>query len=163
MGRFEQYGKGESHGIPYRCLTPKGLKNVLVAGRSISTDRSVQGSIRVMNVCICLGEAAGIAASMALNTGNVHSINTDKLRDSLKKHGAYLPLQMGFQRPNDECSLHRTPIKNLYVGGSSTYPGGCVIWGAGYLAANAVVEDLNGNKWWAEPETITKARKEGLL
>lgn len=27
------YKKGESHGIPYRCLTPKGLKNVLVAGK----------------------------------------------------------------------------------------------------------------------------------
>ncbi|MDY6972989.1 MAG: NAD(P)/FAD-dependent oxidoreductase [Thermodesulfobacteriota bacterium] len=79
------------------------------------------------------------------------------------KHGAYLPLQMGYQRPNDECSQHRTPIKNLYVGGSSSYPGGCVIWGAGYLAANAVVEDLKGNKWWSEPDTVAKAKKEGLL
>ena len=30
--------KGESHGIPYRCLTPKGIKNLLTAGRCISTD-----------------------------------------------------------------------------------------------------------------------------
>ena len=44
MGRYEHYGKGESHGIPYRCLIPRGLSNVLVAGRSISTDRDTQGA-----------------------------------------------------------------------------------------------------------------------
>jgi len=42
-----RYDKGESHGIPYRCLTPKKLDNVLVAGRSISTDRAVQGLINL--------------------------------------------------------------------------------------------------------------------
>ena len=43
-----RYKKGESHGIPYRCLTPKGLKNVLTAGRCISTDEEAFGSLRVM-------------------------------------------------------------------------------------------------------------------
>lgn len=42
------YGPGESHGIPYRSLTPRGLRNVLVAGRSIFCDRRVLGSVRVM-------------------------------------------------------------------------------------------------------------------
>lgn len=84
--------KGESHGIPYRCLTPKGLDNVLVAGRSISTDRSTQGSTRVMPVCLCMGEAAGLGAALAVKTSkDVHSIDVDKLRDRLKANGAYLP------------------------------------------------------------------------
>lgn len=93
MHRFENYGPGESHGIPYRCLTPKGLKNVLVAGRSISTDRTVQASTRVMPVCLAMGEAAGIAASMSARASyaDVHSVNTGKLRDSLRDYGAYLP------------------------------------------------------------------------
>lgn len=84
---------GKSHGIPYRCLTPKGVRNVVVAGRSISTDRTSQGSTRVMPVCLAMGEAAGIAASLAAETksGDVHKVDTDKLRDILKDNGAFLP------------------------------------------------------------------------
>ena len=79
------------------------------------------------------------------------------------KAGLYHPLQMGYNRPNDECSSTRTPIKNLYVGGASTYPGGCVIWGPGYNVANRVAEDLGIDKWWQEPPGVTKARENGLL
>ena len=90
--RRSRYGKGESHGVPYRCLTPKSLKNVLVAGRAISCDRAVQGNIRVMPVCLAMGEAAGIAAYMANNMGevDVHKINVYHLRKKLKEYGAYI-------------------------------------------------------------------------
>ena len=88
----QNYGKGESFGVPYRCLTPKGLANVLVAGRCISTDRSVNGSVRIMACCLNTGEAAGIAAGMALHgSGDVHEVDAQILRDKLKQHGAYLP------------------------------------------------------------------------
>jgi glycine/D-amino acid oxidase-like deaminating enzyme len=89
-----RYKKGESHGIPYRCLTPAGLRNVLVAGRSISCERIVQGSVRVMPVCLAMGEAAGIAAAFALRTPDfdVHRVDTDELRDRLRGYGAYLPV-----------------------------------------------------------------------
>jgi hypothetical protein len=87
------YKKGESHGIPYRCLTPAGLDNVLVAGRSISCDRQTQGSVRVMPVCLCMGEAAGLAAALAVSSGdfNVHAADVKKLRRRLREEGAYLP------------------------------------------------------------------------
>lgn len=86
-----RFPPGKSHGIPYRCLTPKGIKNILMAGRSISTDRPAQGSTRVMPVCLVMGEAAGIAAKMASNSdNNVHTVNTDELRKKLRCHGAYL-------------------------------------------------------------------------
>jgi hypothetical protein len=82
---------GTSMGVPYRCLTPKGLRNVLVAGRCISTDRRVNGTVRIMACCLNTGEAAGIAAAMAArDTGDVHVVNTNKLREILKAHGAYL-------------------------------------------------------------------------
>ncbi len=98
--RWLRMRKGESHGIPYRCLTPKGLVNVLIAGRSISTDHLVQGSTRVMPVCLAMGEAAGIAAAMAAMTSvDVHALNTDELRTRLKAHGAYLP-DPGNTQPN---------------------------------------------------------------
>lgn len=91
--RFEHYKKGESHGIPYRCLTPKRLKNVLVAGRSISCDRPVQGSVRVMPVCLAMGEAAGMAAALAaiMPEPDVHAIDVHALRERLKEEGSYLP------------------------------------------------------------------------
>ena len=91
--RFEHYKTGESHGVPYRCLCPKQFDNLLVAGRTISSDRITQGSMRIMPCCLCEGEAAGIAAAMTANqeTVNVHNVNTDKLRDILKANGAYLP------------------------------------------------------------------------
>lgn len=85
-----RYKPGESHGIPYRSLIPKGIPNIIVAGRSISCDRQIQGSIRVMPNCLCTGEAAGIAAAMALNkNNNVHDIDVNKLRERLKSYGAY--------------------------------------------------------------------------
>lgn len=87
-----RYAKGESHGIPYRCLTPKGLRNVLMAGRCISTDQTVQGSVRVMPCCLTTGEAAGAAAAMAaLSDGDVHAVDAARLRAALIARGAYLP------------------------------------------------------------------------
>ena len=87
-----RYKMGESHGVPYRCLTPKGLKNVLVAGRSISTDRAVNGSIRVMPVCLCMGEAAGKAAVIAKSQDvvDVHTIDTNLLRQQIIEDGGYI-------------------------------------------------------------------------
>lgn len=90
--RGQPYGPGESHGIPYRCLIPKGLENVLVAGRAISCDRPVQAAVRVMPVCLVMGEAAGCAAGMALaHEGNVRAIDVEQLRQKLKGYGGYLP------------------------------------------------------------------------
>jgi hypothetical protein len=87
-----RYAPGESHGVPYRCLTPKGLTNVLVAGRSISCEQIVQGSVRVMPCCLAMGEAAGIAAAMAASgDGDVRGISVEKLQSRLREEGAYLP------------------------------------------------------------------------
>ncbi|MDD5350437.1 MAG: FAD-dependent oxidoreductase [Chthoniobacteraceae bacterium] len=87
------YGPGESHGIPYRCLVPKKLQNVLVAGRSISCERAVQGSVRVMPVCLAMGEAAGMAAAHAVQShcGDVRAVDTARLRHRLQEEGGYLP------------------------------------------------------------------------
>ncbi len=91
--RSYRYEPGESHGVPYRCLTPKALRNVLVAGRSISCDRAVQGSVRVMPVCLAMGEAAGLAARYATEAPgcDVHAVDIQRLRQRLIDHGAYLP------------------------------------------------------------------------
>lgn len=80
---------GEYYTIPYRCLTPKGLTNTLVAGRCISSTHEAQASYRIMPVCCCLGEAAGVAASIAHKSKqNVKEIDTTELRNKLKELGA---------------------------------------------------------------------------
>ena len=78
--------------VPYRCLTPKGLSNVLVAGRNVSADRSIHGSIRVMPVCLCMGEAAGKAAALAKDMPrvDVHSIDVGELRRQIVEDGGYI-------------------------------------------------------------------------
>ncbi len=84
------YGKGNSYGIPYRCLLPKETTNLLVAGRCISTSREMNGSTRVMPCCFITGMAAGAAAVLAKD-GNVRNVPVPTLQKELKKQGAYLP------------------------------------------------------------------------
>jgi len=72
------------------------------------------------------------------------------------KQGAYDNLQMGHNRPNDECSNHVTPIKNLYIGGASSYPGGFVTYGPGVGTANKVADDLKIKKWWKPTPVVEK-------
>ncbi|MGZ5932260.1 MAG: phytoene desaturase family protein [Rhizomicrobium sp.] len=79
------------------------------------------------------------------------------------KHGAYVMTQMGYSRPNVQCSSYKTPIDNLYVCGASTFPGGMITFGAGYNAAKVVAEAMRLNIWWKEPETVSAAREKGFL
>ncbi|HUV39999.1 MAG TPA: FAD-dependent oxidoreductase, partial [Planctomycetota bacterium] len=46
---------GRSYGIPYRCLLPAEVDNLLVAGRALSADREAHGSVRVMPACFATG------------------------------------------------------------------------------------------------------------
>ena len=84
---------GDHYGIPYRSLIPKGVRNLLVAGRSISCDRAMQGSTRPMPACFATGQAAGIAARLALKCdGNVRDVATKRLQAMLLKQGAFIDL-----------------------------------------------------------------------
>jgi phytoene dehydrogenase-like protein len=57
------------------------------------------------------------------------------------KHGDYSPLQMGYFRPDTSCLGGRTPVPGFYVCGASSYPGGMVIGGPGYIAARTMLAD----------------------
>jgi hypothetical protein len=54
------------HEIPYRCLLPLKIDNLLVAGRCISATFEAQSSIRIQSNCYAFGEAAGIAAALCV-------------------------------------------------------------------------------------------------
>ena len=75
--------------IPYRCLVPQSATNVLAAGRLIDADRGAYGAIRVMVNCNQTGEAAGVAAWLALDSGrNAADVDAAELRATLSKQGA---------------------------------------------------------------------------
>lgn len=82
---------GDSYDIPYRSLVPAKIKNLLVAGRSISTTHEAMSAIRVMAPCMAMGEAAGRAAKIAVRKGLYPSdIDVNDLRSELIESGAYL-------------------------------------------------------------------------
>jgi phytoene dehydrogenase-like protein len=79
------------------------------------------------------------------------------------KHGAYISTQMGYLRPNPDCSSYRTPVPGLYLAGSSVYPGGMITLGPGYNAAGTIVQDLGLKTWWSPPDYVIRARNEGYI
>ena len=81
-----RFKHGESYGIPYRAMIPVGLRNLLVPGRALSSDREIQSSIRVMPPCFVTGQAAGIAAGM-VQEEDVRSVDIAALQAALRELG----------------------------------------------------------------------------
>jgi ribulose 1,5-bisphosphate synthetase/thiazole synthase len=52
--------------VPYRSMLPKGVKNLLVAGRAIGGDRIAHAATRNMACCAVAGQGAGVAAALAV-------------------------------------------------------------------------------------------------
>lgn len=89
-GNWTQYGA--VYNIPYRCLVPRGIRNLLAAGRCISVDSRVHHSTKEIPPCIATGQAAGVAAAIAAAEGSpVSRINVAELQLRLRRQGAILP------------------------------------------------------------------------
>lgn len=85
------FPEGEFYTIPYRSLIPRGISNMLVAGRCISSDHGAQASYRIMPTVCCIGEAAGSAIAMAHENGSdVRDVDAEQLRTLLKANGAFI-------------------------------------------------------------------------
>ncbi len=74
-----------------------------------------------------------------------HNIN---MRNGAVRMGAYIPSQLGINRPHPLLSGTRTPIEALYLCGSSTGNGGGTNGAPGYIAANTISEDLQLDRPW---------------
>ncbi|MBR4442461.1 MAG: FAD-dependent oxidoreductase [Clostridia bacterium] len=82
---------GTWYTIPYRSLQPKNADNLLVAGRCISSTHEAQASYRVMPIVTTLGQAAGVAAALAVKAGvGVKEIDVKALQDVLTRSGAFI-------------------------------------------------------------------------
>ena len=83
------FDEGTWYQIPYRCLIPKSMKNMLVVGKCISATHEAHSSYRIMPYCAELGQAAGAAISIAKsdNVPDVRNIDIKKLQEILRREG----------------------------------------------------------------------------
>jgi len=78
--------------IPLRALVPKGSRNLLVAGRCVSSDRLANSGLRVQASCMAMGQAAGVAATLAAKAGGTPlDVPLKEIHDLLRAHGAIIP------------------------------------------------------------------------
>ncbi len=92
------------YSVPYRALIPKGLRNVLVAGRCASASHEAAGALRVMINAMSFGHAAGIAAAQAnaKHDGAVRAVEIAALRRQLEVEGVPL-LKLDAARAGQEA------------------------------------------------------------
>jgi len=82
---------GEAYDIPYRCLVPKNVDNLLVAGRCISATHEAQAAIRVIPIVVAIGQAAGTAAALAAKLEvSPRDLDVSLLQKTLWEQGANL-------------------------------------------------------------------------
>jgi hypothetical protein len=80
------------HQIPFRCLVPRRLDGLLVAGRCVSATREALGAIRLTAPAMAMGQAAGTAAALAVRVGCApRNVDITLLQAELRRAGALLP------------------------------------------------------------------------
>ena len=82
---------GEYYEIPYRCLVPLKVEQLLVAGRCISATHEAQGSLRTSPACMALGQAAGTAAALSIREeSSPRNLSTALLQQVLRHQGVFI-------------------------------------------------------------------------
>lgn len=80
----------DCYDVPYRSLVPQKINGLLCAGRCISATHLALASVRVMGPAMCLGEAAGKAAALAVAAGvEPRALDVKHLQDALRAEGVY--------------------------------------------------------------------------
>jgi ribulose 1,5-bisphosphate synthetase/thiazole synthase len=91
IGYSGAYANAPEFQIPYGCLVPAKVENVLAAGRCISAEFGVADITRLIPVCWVTGQAAGIAAAMCIKDQcKPRQISVAKLQSQLREQGVYL-------------------------------------------------------------------------
>jgi hypothetical protein len=83
--------EGTYYEIPYRCLVPRDVDNLVVASRCISSTHEAHSSLRVMPIVWTLGQAGGTAAAMCIKNGITPiEVDTDELRNTITAQGGFV-------------------------------------------------------------------------
>lgn len=82
-----EFKHGDYYEIPYRSLVCKDIRNIICAGRCISTDFLMQASIRIIPTCIDMGQAAGEALALSVKDGiELNVIDGKNIRERLGEY-----------------------------------------------------------------------------
>ncbi len=105
---FWQYVPGGGvYGVPYRTIVPKESQNTWAVGRCFSATHDAHASCRSMAQTMSMGQAAGLAAIVSLDTDqNAKNIDFNKLQDALMAKGAILEM------PDTLADISRNGWKN---------------------------------------------------
>ncbi len=88
---YRRYLEHEGYDIPYRCLVPKKVEHLLVAGRCISSEQQPYESHRAMVPIMAIGQAAGLAAALTASEDvSPRVLDVERLQDELIAQGAEL-------------------------------------------------------------------------
>src|SRR5450759_4141291 len=94
----------------------------------------------------------GAHAHRALSHIDIEPLDVERLNINMRqgavRMGAYVPNQLGINRPHPLLPGSRTPVEGLYLCGSSSGNGGGVNGAPGYIAANAIADDLALKRTW---------------
>jgi hypothetical protein len=93
---YRRYLTHEGYDIPYRCLVPKTIESLLVAGRCLSSDQRAYESHRAMIPMMATGQAAGVAAALSARGGvTPRRLDVGLLQRTLTAQGAVLRIPAG--------------------------------------------------------------------
>ena len=89
--KFVYLKDGDFYTIPYRCLIPQKVENLLMAGRFVSCTHEAKASARVMGPAVVMGQAIGTAAALSMKKGvSPRNLDVSLLQQELVKAGAFL-------------------------------------------------------------------------
>lgn len=83
--------KAKAYSIPLRCLLPKGLEGLMVAGRCLSCTHETLAAVRTQPSVMAMGQSAGTAAALAVRAGqSVRELDIEQLQTVLRQQGVNL-------------------------------------------------------------------------
>ena len=91
IGYGGAYANDPEFQIPYGCLVPARLENILAAGRCVSADFPMAEVLRLIPICWVTGQAAGVAAALSIKDKcKPRNVSISKLQSTLRQQGAFL-------------------------------------------------------------------------
>ena len=91
IGYGGAYASASEFQIPYGCLVPSKLENLLAAGRCVSAEFAIADTLRLIPICWVTGHAAGVAAAISVKDKcKPREVDLTKLQGTLRQQGAYL-------------------------------------------------------------------------
>lgn len=113
--------------IPYRSIYSKNIENLLMAGRNVSVSHIALSSTRIIETCSAMGQAAGVAAAMCVESNSsprgIYQTQIEELQERLLREDYYIPYRPAMDSDNLAKSARITPsstssgsVKNLTDG-----------------------------------------------